>query len=105
MKPFKNEPFTDFTGKRNASEFREALEKVRSELNKEYPVIIGGEKIFTEDKILSLNPSNINEIVGRVSKATPEMADKAIETANARFEEWKNVSARKRADDLLKAAK
>lgn len=105
MKPFKNEPFTDFTSKRNASEFRDALEKVRSELNKEYPVIIGGEKIFTEDKILSLNPSNINEIVGRVSKASPEMADKAIGTANARFEEWKNVSAKKRADYLFKAAK
>lgn len=105
MKPFKNEELTDFTAKRNASAFRDALEKVRTELNKEYPVIIGGEKLFTEDKISSLNPSNTEEIVGRVSKASPEMADRAIETASAKFEEWKNVPAKKRAEYLFKAAK
>ncbi len=105
MKPFKNEPFTDFTSKKNAVAFREALEKVHGELNKEYPLIIGGEKIFTEDKISSLNPSNTSETVGRVSKASPEMANRAIETANLKFEEWKTVPAKKRADYLFKAAK
>ncbi|MFI5211424.1 MAG: aldehyde dehydrogenase family protein, partial [Ignavibacteria bacterium] len=101
MKPFKNEPFTDFTSKKNAVAFREALEKVHGELNKEYPLIIGGEKIFTEDKISSLNPSNTSETVGRVSKASPEMANRAIETANLKFEEWKTVPAKKRADYLF----
>ena len=105
MKPFKNEPFTDFTNKKNSSKFKEALEKVYGELNKEYPLVIGGDKIFTDDKINSINPSNTNEVVGRVSKASPELANQAIETAFAKFDEWKNVPAKKRADYLFKAAK
>ncbi|MCC6864791.1 MAG: L-glutamate gamma-semialdehyde dehydrogenase [Ignavibacteria bacterium] len=104
MKAFKNEPFTDFTNPKNAAKFREALAKVKSELNKDYPLIIGGEKIFTEDKIESINPSNTSEITGRVSKATPELANRAIETAHLKFNEWKNTPARKRSDYLFKAA-
>jgi len=105
MKPFINEPFTDFTNKRNAAKFTSALEKVKSELGREYPVIIGGEKITTEDRIHSINPSNTSEVVGSVSKASLEMANRAIETANEVFSSWKNVPAQKRADYLLKASK
>lgn len=105
MKQFKNEAFVDFTKPKNAAKFREALVKVHSEFNRDYPIIIGGEKITTEDKITSLNPSNTSETVGRVSKATPEMANRAIEIAHKTFEEWKNVPAKKRAAYLLKASK
>lgn len=105
MKPFKNEAFTDFTKKKNESAFREALEKVRGELGNEYPLIIDGEKIFTDDKISSINPSNVSQVVGKVSKATPELANRAIEIAGAKFEEWKHVPAKKRAAYLFKAAR
>lgn len=105
MKAFKNEPLTDFSNKKNAAKFKLALEKVQAELGKDYPVIIGGEKIFTDDKINSLNPSNISEVVGKVSKATPDMAEKAIQRAYATFDSWKRVSEKKRAGFLLKAAK
>ncbi len=105
MKPFKNEEFTDFSKKKNSEKFKEALQKAKSEFGNVYPLIIGGEKINTEDKIASINPSNSSEVVGGVSKATPELANKAIETAHAAFNDWKNVSAKKRADYLLKAAR
>jgi 1-pyrroline-5-carboxylate dehydrogenase len=105
MKQFKNEAFTDFSKPKNTAKFKEALEKVHSQFTLDYPVIIGGEKITTEDKITSLNPSNTSEVVGRVSKANPEMANRAVETAYAKFEEWKNVPAKKRAAYLLKASK
>lgn len=105
MKPFKNEAFTDFSKPKNAAKFKEALEKVHSEFNRDYPLIIGDEKITTEDKIASINPSNLSEIVGRVSKASPEMANRAIESAYYKFNEWKDVPAKKRASYLLKAAK
>jgi 1-pyrroline-5-carboxylate dehydrogenase len=105
MKAFKNEALTDFTRKKNASKFKQALDKIHSELALDYPIIIGGEKIITEDKITSLNPSNTSETVGKVAKATPEMANRAVETAYAKFDEWKNVSPKKRADYLFKAAK
>jgi 1-pyrroline-5-carboxylate dehydrogenase len=105
MKAFKNEAFTDFSKPKNEAKFREALVKVHAEFDRDYPVIIGGEKIITEDKISSLNPSNISETVGKVSKATPEMANRAVETAFAVFNEWKNTPAKKRASYLLKASK
>ncbi|MCI0449132.1 MAG: L-glutamate gamma-semialdehyde dehydrogenase [Chlorobi bacterium] len=105
MKPFKNEPLTDFTKKKNFAKFKEALEKVHAELDKEYPLIIGGEKIFTEDKIASVNPSNISEIVGRVSKANPELANRAVETAYTKFSEWKQTPAKKRSKYLLETAR
>jgi 1-pyrroline-5-carboxylate dehydrogenase len=105
MKQFKNEPLTDFSHKKYSEKFKKVLEKIHSELGKDYPVIIGGEKILTEDKIISLNPSNLNEIAGKVSKATPQMAERAIKTAYEAFEKWKQVPIKKRANFLFKAAK
>ena len=44
LSKFKNEPFTDFSNKKNRQEFEKALEKVTSRFKKEYPNTIGGEK-------------------------------------------------------------
>ena len=48
---FRNEPFTDFSKEENAQAMRAALEKVKSELGREYPLVIGGERIETEAKL------------------------------------------------------
>ena len=45
---FRNEPFTDFTKEENAQAMRAAIEKVRGELGREYPLVIGGERITTD---------------------------------------------------------
>lgn len=50
MIPYQHEPFTDFTKEENREAYFRALEKVESELGKEYPLIIGGERVFTEEK-------------------------------------------------------
>lgn len=102
---FKNEPFTDFTDKKNRKAFESALEEVRNRFNKEYPLVIGGEKLFTDDKLKSFNPSKPEELIGTFQKATVEQALLAVETANAKFNEWKFVSPKKRAEYLFKAAK
>jgi 1-pyrroline-5-carboxylate dehydrogenase len=104
MKPFKNEALTDFTKHSNKKAFEKALAAVKSELGKEYPLLINGEHITTNDKLISLNPSNPEQKVGIFQKATPELAVKAIESAHAAFETWKNVPVEKRAKLLLKAA-
>lgn len=72
---------------------------------KEYPLVIGGEEIYTNDKLNSLNPSRPREIVGVFQKADASLATKAIETAAAKFEEWKWIEPKKRADYLFKAAR
>jgi len=106
MDEFKNEPFTDFSGTENAAAMTAALEKVRSELGREYPVIIGGEKIRLESKFKSFNPADKAEVVGVFSEVDSDtsLVDKAIETASRAFETWKHVPPTERAEYLFRAA-
>jgi len=101
---FKNEPFTNFRLPENKQAFEEALAKVESELGREYDLIIGGERIKTEKKIRSINPSNKQQVVGIVSQADQALAEKAIQTAAQTFESWKAVPGDARARYLYKAA-
>ena len=102
---FKNEPLTDFSKPANRKAMEQALVKVKSMLGKEYPVVIGKEEITTPDKLNSYNPSRPKEIVGVFQKADVLLANKAVATAAAKFEEWRWVDPKKRADYLFKAAK
>jgi 1-pyrroline-5-carboxylate dehydrogenase len=102
---FRNEPLTDFSEKKNKKAFQKAIDSITKRFRNEYPLIVGGEKLYTEQKLYSYNPSKYEEIVGVFQKATPEIAVKAIEIANETFETWKNIPAKKRADYLFKAAK
>lgn len=104
---FKNEPFTDYSLAENAEAMRAAIEQVRSELGREYPLIINGEKITTESKFESINPAEKSQIVGVFSDADADaenLTAKAIEAATKAFEIWKNVSPENRAEYLFKAA-
>src|SRR6185369_3442189 len=89
---FRNEPFTDFSKEENAQAIRAALAKVKSELGQEYPLVIGGERIKTDGKLDSINPANRTQVVGRFQKATKDLANKAVESAAAAFQTWKNTS-------------
>jgi 1-pyrroline-5-carboxylate dehydrogenase len=103
---FKNEPFTDFTKAENAEAMKAAIEQVRSELGREYPIIIGGEKIDLQTKFESINPANKTEIVGRFSDADSDenLTEKAIAAAAEVFKTWRNVSPEARAEYLFKIA-
>jgi 1-pyrroline-5-carboxylate dehydrogenase len=101
---FKNEPDTDFSIDSEVKVLKEAISSFKNSLGKEYPIVIGGEKIYTKDQITSINPGKKNEIVGYMSKADREMAERAIQKATETFASWKLVSAEKRASYLFKAA-
>ncbi|KEZ47283.1 L-glutamate gamma-semialdehyde dehydrogenase [Metabacillus indicus] len=104
MIPYKHEPFTDFSNEENKKAYLEALEQVEGYLGQDYPLYIGAEKVTTEDKITSYNPADKAQVVGRVSKANRELAEKAMQEAAAAFESWKKVKPEIRADVLFKAA-
>jgi 1-pyrroline-5-carboxylate dehydrogenase len=104
MLPYKHEPFTDFSIEENKQAFLRGLDLVNSELGKEYPLTIGGEKISTEQKIVSYNPANKEEVVGSVSKADQVLAEQAMQTALTAFESWKNFDANGRSNILFRAA-
>ncbi|HVF51603.1 MAG TPA: L-glutamate gamma-semialdehyde dehydrogenase [Pyrinomonadaceae bacterium] len=101
---FRNEAFTDFKSEENARLMRAAIERVRGELGREYPLVIGGERIETEDKHESFNPAHKTQVVGRFQKATQELARRAVETAAGTFKTWRNVPARERAEVLFRVA-
>lgn len=102
---FKNETYVDFSKPANRKKQEEALASVRAMLGREYPIVIGGEKIYTQDKFNSYNPSKSTEVVGVFQKGNVDLAKKAMDVAVATFEEWKDVPAKKRAEYLFKAAK
>src|SRR5258708_23367084 len=87
---FSNEPLTDFSKEENAAAMRAAIEKVRSQLGQEYPLVIGGERINTESKLDSFNPANRTQLVGKFQKATKELDHSAVETAYETFQTWRN---------------
>ena len=101
---FRNEPFTDFSKEENARAMREALAKVATELGREYPLVIGGERVETGDILESTNPAKKTEVVGRFHKATKELARRAVERANEAFQTWSRTLPQQRADLLFRVA-
>ncbi|MBV9216955.1 MAG: L-glutamate gamma-semialdehyde dehydrogenase [Acidobacteria bacterium] len=103
---FRNEPFTDFSKPENAEAMRGALERVRAELGREYPITIGEEKISLESKFNSFNPANRSQVVGVFSEgdADTSLVEKAIERAGEAFKTWRNVSYTERSEYLFKIA-
>lgn len=104
MKSYTHEPFTNFEDEKNKQSFQDALAYVQSQLGKDYPIVIGGESITTEEKIISINPANKEEIIGRVSMADQELAEQAMHAALTTFETWKKWKPEHRANILFKAA-
>ena len=104
MIPYKHEAFTDFSKEENKIAIQDGYETVAGYMGQDFPLIIGGERITTEEKIVSYNPSNKTEVVGSVSKTSHELAAKAMDIADATFNTWKKVKPEIRADVLFKAA-
>lgn len=102
--PYKHEPFTDFSVEENKKALLEGFKTVEGYLGQDYPLIIGGERIMTEDKLVSSNPANKEEVIGNVSKASRELAEKAMNIADETFNTWRKVKPEFRADVLFKAA-
>src|SRR5881275_3176159 len=102
--PFKNDPLTDFSKEENRQAQMQALEQVKSELGRTYPLIIGGQKITDKDTFASVDPSLPDQVIGYFSRATVEQANEAVQAAATAFESWKRVPAEERAGYLFAAA-
>jgi 1-pyrroline-5-carboxylate dehydrogenase len=103
--PFKNEPYQDFSKRTTADKLRAAIAKVRTGFGREYPMVIGGREVKSEQKLYSLNPSSKNEVVGIFQKASVEQAREAVEVACRAFQTWQCEPVGKRAERMLKVAK
>ncbi|MGC8668365.1 MAG: L-glutamate gamma-semialdehyde dehydrogenase [Chthonomonadales bacterium] len=104
LTPFANEPPVDFSREEPRQRMLAALDYVRSRLGAEYPLVIGGERIQTPERILSHNPAHPDQLIGSVARATPDLADRAIRTAHEAYSSWRRTEPEVRARILLKAA-
>jgi 1-pyrroline-5-carboxylate dehydrogenase len=104
MKRFTNQPLTDFTKPAARRAMEKALAAVRFQLGKEYPLVIGGKRVKTRDKLKSICPAEPARTVGIFQKADATMARRAVETAHRAFAEWRFEPAAKRAAYLFKMA-
>ena len=98
---FKNEPYNDWKRSANRRKQLAALEKVRSELGREYPLLIGSERVYADQKFQSFNPSRSTEVVGVFQKGDASIAGRAMDLASAKFQEWRYIPAEKRAEYLF----
>ena len=101
---FKNEALTDFNKPHNRSAMEGALEKVKSEFGRQYPLVIGGQRVTGLKTFDSTNPSHKSQLLGKFQKGTNSHVEQAIESAGKAFESWKRAPVDVRAGLLLKAA-
>lgn len=102
--PFANETYVDFSQDAPRRRMLDALDLVRSQLGRTYPLRIAGRKIDTPQTIRSINPAKHAEVVGLVGKATRDHAEQAIRAAQEAFKTWSRVAPDVRARYLVKAA-
>jgi 1-pyrroline-5-carboxylate dehydrogenase len=103
---FKNETLSDFKGNTDHERrMKQALEEVGKELGREYDVVIGGERIKTQDKFRSLNPADQEQVVGAFSKGNAELAERAVRAADEAFKSWSHTPAEARVELLLRTAR
>src|SRR5258708_17431886 len=102
---FRNEPMADFSVPANRHAIEAAQEKVRAEFGHEYDLLVGGERVKTAEKLRSVNPSHPSQVVGVHQKATPQLANRAVESAYEYFPQWSSITQADRRRKLFNAAR
>ncbi|MDZ4799432.1 MAG: L-glutamate gamma-semialdehyde dehydrogenase [Bryobacteraceae bacterium] len=104
LPPFRNEAYADFAQPDIRRAQQAAVEKVRAELGREYPLLLAGQRLTTASLLKSTNPARIAELVGAHHKADADLARQAVERAVAAFPKWSHTLAEDRARMAVRAA-
>ena len=101
---YENAPLVNFVYAENQDRMRAALSNMRTQLGQKYPLVIGGEKIWTGKTIASINPSAPDQVVGHVTEAGIPEAERAVAVARDAFKRWSRTSVETRARLLERVA-
>ena len=101
---FVNEPMLDWTNPDNLRRMQAAIDKVRSELGREYDLVIGGRRIKTGDTAPSVNPAKPSEVVGVHHQAGPAEVEPAMQAALNAYQTWSRTTVEERTQLLFRAA-
>jgi 1-pyrroline-5-carboxylate dehydrogenase len=101
---FKNEALTDFSDPAQRDAMQAALRDVAHEFDREWPLVIGGERVTTGAWIDSFDPCHKDRRVGRVARAGKAEAERALGAAWNAYPDWSRWHIAERARVLLEAA-
>ena len=104
LPPFSPEPYVDFNQDEPRNKMVAALDQVRAELGKNYPLWINGEAISASATFSSVSPANPDLVIGVMAKADADLADRAVRSAAEAFKTWSRVDPDARARILIKGA-
>ncbi len=95
---FSNEPLTDFSRAESREAMSQALEDVAAQLGEDYALVIDGRHVQTRENIISRNPADPAQVIGKVSSASEDDAIAAVEAARKAFPHWAGTEAHYRAE-------
>jgi RHH-type proline utilization regulon transcriptional repressor/proline dehydrogenase/delta 1-pyrroline-5-carboxylate dehydrogenase len=101
---YENSPLVNFAYKDSQDKMQSALREMRKRFGEKYPLVLGGEKVWTDELTPSVNPSAPDEIVGYGSEAGIPEAERAVKAARAAFGKWSRTPFEERARLLERAA-
>jgi 1-pyrroline-5-carboxylate dehydrogenase len=104
LPPYSPEAYVDFNLPEPRAKMLAALESVRGQLGRVCPLWIQGKPVTTSDTFNSISPADPTRVVGVISKANVDLAEKAVRCAADRFKTWSRVAHEVRARVLIKAA-
>ncbi len=84
--------------------FAEAMAVLKGKLGQEYPMFIGGEERFTDEKVKAYSPINKEMHLATFQKGSVKEAEDAIAAARGTFPKWSRMNWDERVYLLRKAA-
>ncbi|HKU49520.1 MAG TPA: aldehyde dehydrogenase family protein [Nitrososphaera sp.] len=106
---FENEnTFHRFMTERAEGQFHDryerALEHVRSEFGKKYPMIIGGREVWTSQTVSQYSPIDTRVLLARLPSGGAQHVRRAVAAAKTAFETWGRTEYRERVRIMRAAA-
>ncbi len=99
-----NEPVLSYApGSAERAEVKAAIAELKSKKS-DIPMYIGGEKVFTDNKVEINPPHETSHVLGYYSKGNTPHVEQAIKAALAAKPQWENMDWYDRAAIFLKAA-
>ena len=101
---YENASLVNFVHAQTQEKMAAALAEMRTRLGKKYPIVIDGNRLWTETTIPSINPTTPDVVVGHVAAAGIPEAERAVRAAREAFHFWSFTPVEKRAQLLERVA-
>ena len=101
---YRNEPPADFSRAEVREAMRAALESVQEQFDGEYPLVINGQEVMTQEWMTCPCPSHASHSVGRVASAGKDDVQAAVAAADEALPAWHALGAERRAEYLRSVA-